>query len=108
MIVDAGSTLDAVIEAYTQHSRRVRGLRDRTLRSYADVSRLFVRATLGDDPVDPRRLSPADVMTVCRLVERPVLSPLDEDGPVQRCARSCDSSGSKAFATSDSRPRFRQ
>jgi site-specific recombinase XerD len=69
MIVDAGSTLEAVVEAYTQHSRRIRGLRDRTLRSYAGVSRLFVRATLGDDPVDPRRLNPADVMTFVASLE---------------------------------------
>jgi integrase/recombinase XerD len=69
MIIDAGSTLDVVVEAYIQHSRRIRGLRDRTLRSYAGVSRLFVRATLGEDPVDPRRLNPADVMTFVASLE---------------------------------------
>jgi integrase/recombinase XerD len=63
MTVDAGCTLDALIEAYTHHSRRIRGLRDRTLRQYADLARLFVRAVLGGGPVDPRRFQPSDVMT---------------------------------------------
>jgi integrase/recombinase XerD len=63
MTVADECTLDALVEAYTQHSRRVRGLRDRTLRDYEALARLFVRAVQVDDPVDPRRFRPSDVMT---------------------------------------------
>jgi site-specific recombinase XerD len=62
MTVGARWTLDALIEAYTQHSRRTRGLPDRTLRGYESLARLFVRAALGDDPIDPTRCHPSDVM----------------------------------------------
>lgn len=55
-------TLDDLIEAYQQHQQRTRGLRDRTLRGYERHVRLFVRGALGDDPVDPSRLCPADVV----------------------------------------------
>ena len=57
-----GWTLDALIEAYRQHQRRTRGLRDQTLRSYERLARLLVRVALGDDPIDPTRLNPRDVM----------------------------------------------
>lgn len=57
-----GWTLDALIEAYRQHQRRTRGLRDQTLRSYERLARLLVRVALGDDPIDPTRLNPSDVM----------------------------------------------
>ncbi|MQB01905.1 MAG: hypothetical protein GEU78_16785 [Actinobacteria bacterium] len=56
------SNLDDLVEAYKQHQRRTRGLRDRTLRGYERHVRLFVRGVLGDDPVDPSRLTPADVV----------------------------------------------
>lgn len=62
MPVDAPCPLDTLIEAYTQHYRRTRGLRDRTLRGYGSLVRLLVRAALGDDPIDPTRLRPSDVM----------------------------------------------
>ena len=62
MTADARWTLDALIEAYTQHYRRTRGLRDRTLRGYGSFARLLVRAVLGDDPIDPTRFHPSDVM----------------------------------------------
>ena len=55
-------TLDALIEAYCQHQRRTRGLRDQTLRGYERLGRLLVRVALGDDPIDPTRLNPTDVM----------------------------------------------
>ena len=54
-------TLDALIEAYKQHQRRTRGLREQTLHGYEQFVRLFVRAALEEDPIDPRRLSPSDV-----------------------------------------------
>ena len=37
-------TLDALIEAYKQHQRRTRGLREQTLHRYERLARLFVRA----------------------------------------------------------------
>jgi site-specific recombinase XerD len=55
-------TLDALIEAYKQHQQRTRGLRERTLRGYESDARRFVRAALGDDPIDPTRLTGADVV----------------------------------------------
>ena len=57
-----GWTLDALIEAYCQHQRRTRGLRDQTLHGYERLARLLVRVALGDDPIDPARLNPTDVM----------------------------------------------
>ena len=56
-------TLDDLIEAYTQHQRRTRGLRPQTLRGRARLVRMLVRAALGADPVDPAGLAPADVVT---------------------------------------------
>ncbi len=73
-------TLDVLVEAYKEHERRTRGLRERTLRGYEWNVRLFVRTALGDDPVNPavlgrghvaefiasmsERLSPASMRTV--------------------------------------------
>jgi site-specific recombinase XerD len=62
MPVDVPCSLDTLIEAYTQHYRRTRGLRGRTLHGYGSLARLFVRAVLGDDPVDPTRVRPLDVV----------------------------------------------
>ncbi len=39
-------TLDALVEAYKQHQRRTRGLREQTLRGYERLVRLFVCAAL--------------------------------------------------------------
>jgi len=55
-------TLDALIEAYKQHQRRTRGLREKTLLGYERYVRLFVRAALGGDPIDPRCFSPSEVI----------------------------------------------
>ncbi len=55
-------TLDVLVEAYKEHERRTRGLRERTLHGYEWNVRLFVRAVLGDDPVNPAALGCADVM----------------------------------------------
>jgi integrase/recombinase XerD len=55
-------TLDALVEAYRQHQRRTRGLREGTLDGYERLVRMFIRAALGEDPVDPSGLSPSDVV----------------------------------------------
>lgn len=54
-------SLETLIEAYKEQQRRTRGLRERTLHGYEQLVRPFVRAALGDDPIDPARLSGADV-----------------------------------------------
>ena len=63
MTVHGSWTLDRLVEAYTHHQRRTRGLRPQTLRNRAWFARKLVRATLGTDPIDPSRLTPADVVT---------------------------------------------
>jgi integrase/recombinase XerD len=55
-------TLDALVEAYRQHQRRTRGLRERTLDGYERLVRMFVGAALGDDPIDPSCLCTGDVV----------------------------------------------
>lgn len=62
MTVDVSWTLDGLIEGYRQHLERTRGLREPTLRGYEWNVRQFVRAALGDDPVDPARLDCAAVL----------------------------------------------
>jgi site-specific recombinase XerD len=62
MTADGLRSLDALLEAYQQHQRRTRGLRDPTLVGYSRFVRLLVRAALGEDPVDVRDLSPSDVI----------------------------------------------
>ncbi|MGH7574489.1 MAG: tyrosine-type recombinase/integrase [Longimicrobiales bacterium] len=54
--------LDTLIEAYKQHQQRTRGLRERSLQIHQRLVRLFVRAALGYDPIDPGRLSPSHVI----------------------------------------------
>ncbi len=48
-------TLDAIVEAFKPNQRRVRGLQERTLKSYAQVLRLFLRVSLGEDPLKALR-----------------------------------------------------
>lgn len=55
-------TLDALVEQYKQYQRRTRGLRDQTLLGYERLVRRFVRAAVGDDPIDPTRFTPSDVV----------------------------------------------
>ena len=73
-------TLDELIEAYKQHQRRTRGLREQTLRGYERLARLFVRAALGDDPLDPTHCKPHDVVERCLVTWR-VFSGFDEVRP---------------------------
>lgn len=62
MMVQELWSLDTLVEAYKQHQRGARGLREQTLHGYEKFVRLLVRAALGDDPIDLARLSPSDVM----------------------------------------------
>jgi integrase/recombinase XerD len=55
-------TLESLVEAYRQHQQRVRGLREPTLHDYERYARSFLRFSLGDDPLDPTRLTPAKVV----------------------------------------------
>ena len=104
MTVPDSWTLDGLIEAFKQHQRRTRGLRDTTLHGYAPLVRgLFARpsattrSTSGDSPLRRDRVRCHD--------DRPVLSSLDEDRRARRCGRSSGSSASRDCATSGSRPR---
>jgi len=63
MTVNRLWTLDGLVEVYRQHQQRTRGLRERTLLGYERLVRPFLRGALGDDPIDPTQLRPADVTT---------------------------------------------
>ena len=62
MTVQGSWTVDRLVDAYTHHQRRTRGLRPQTLRYRAWFSRTFLRAALGTDPIDPSQLTPAAVV----------------------------------------------
>ena len=62
MTVHDSWTVDRLVDAYTHHQRRTRGLRPQTLRNRAWFARTLVRAALGTDPIDPSRLTPAAVV----------------------------------------------
>ena len=68
MTVPDSWTLDALVEAFKQHQRRTHGLRDRTLHGYARFVRFLIRAALGDDPIDVRRLGASDVIQFVRVM----------------------------------------
>lgn len=55
--------LDALLEAYEEHLRRTRGLRPCTLQHHRYIVSQFVRAVLGEDPIEVSRLRPEDVLT---------------------------------------------
>lgn len=82
MSVQYSWSLATLVEAYKQHQRRTRGLRDSTVRSYERVLRRFLRGALGEDPIDPARLCPADVMAFITSMA------------VRRCPNSMKSIGS--------------
>jgi site-specific recombinase XerD len=54
-------SLVTLIDSYEQHLRRVKGIRDSTVEDYGRLVRLFLQASLGEDPIDPLRLRPPDV-----------------------------------------------
>ena len=62
MTVHGSWTVDRLVDEYTHHQRRTRGLRPHTLRNRAWFAQKLVRATLGADPIDPSRLTPAAVV----------------------------------------------
>jgi len=62
MTVHDSWTLDILVEAYKQHQRRTRGLREQTLHGYERLICPFIRAALGADPIDPTRLTPSEVV----------------------------------------------
>jgi len=62
MTVSDPRTLESLVEAYRQYQRRVRGLRDSTLHDYEQFARSFLRFSLGEDPLDPTQLTPANVV----------------------------------------------
>ena len=49
---DVPTTLDLLVEAFADHQRRTRGLRDRTLQGYSRIVRPLIRSSLGEDPVN--------------------------------------------------------
>lgn len=51
-----------LLEAYEEHQQRTRGLRPSTLEIHRKCVGQFIRAVLGDDPVDVGRLQPRDVV----------------------------------------------
>ena len=74
MTVHNSWTLDSLVEAYKQHQRRVRGLRERTLQGYEQVIRPFLQFSFGDDPLDPRALTPHGCGVVRHFAEGPILA----------------------------------
>jgi integrase/recombinase XerD len=62
MEVHARWTLDALVASFIQHQQRARGTCAHTLRAQERVVRQFVRAALGDDPIDPAQLRASDVI----------------------------------------------
>jgi integrase/recombinase XerD len=62
MIFPETTTLGALVAAFEAFQRRTRGLRPSTLYGYTVLARQFGRAALGEDPIDPRRLVPSDVV----------------------------------------------
>lgn len=62
MVVHTSWALDALIAEYGQYVRRTRGLRQRTFDLQVVYLRRFLCGALGSDPIDVRRLDPADVL----------------------------------------------
>ena len=58
---DVPTTLDRLIEAFADHQRRTRGLRDRTLQGYASIVRPLLRDSLGEYPIDVGELDTCHV-----------------------------------------------
>lgn len=62
MTVHGPWNLDALVASFVRHQQRTRGTSAHTLRRLDRDVRQFVRAALGDDPVDPERLRASDVI----------------------------------------------
>ena len=70
MTVNDSWTVDRLVEAYTEHQRRTRGLRPQTLRDRARLIEGLVRDALGTDPIDPTRFALADVVAFVTSLSR--------------------------------------
>ena len=70
MTVHDSWTVDRLVEAYTEHQRRTRGLRPQTLRDRARLIEGLVRDALGTDPIDPTRFALADVVAFVTSLSR--------------------------------------
>jgi hypothetical protein len=77
MTVHDSWTLESLIEAYRQHQQRVLGRRDPTLRDYERFARSFLRFSLGNDPLDPTRITSIDVVQH-HVAEESVFASFDE------------------------------
>jgi len=62
MAVQGLATTDAVIVAFDDHLRRVRGIGSSARESYSRFARDFLEAVLGDGPVDLAHLGVPDVV----------------------------------------------
>ena len=62
-------TVDRLVEEYKQSQRSTRGLREGTLVGYERLVRRFVLAALGEDPIDPSRLSASDVIAFVTVMQ---------------------------------------
>jgi site-specific recombinase XerD len=65
-------SVDRLVEEYKQHQRSTRGLREQTLVGYERLVRRFVAAALGEDPIDPSRLSAGDVIAFMTVMQEHV------------------------------------
>jgi len=70
MTIQDSWKLDVLVEAYKHNQRRTRGLREQTLHDYERFVRPFVRASLGDDPLELAHLSPSDVVAFVSSMSR--------------------------------------
>ena len=61
MSVSEFSTFNDLLEAFVLHLRCTRGLRDRTIQSYAHIARLLIRDRLGEGPIMIKTLCPGDI-----------------------------------------------
>ena len=102
MTVHGSWTIDRLVDAYTHHQRRTRGLRPQTLRYRASFARTLVRAALGTDPIDPSRLTPAAVVAFITSL-RHGFSPASMQTARHRCGRSSGSCASRDSAATHSK-----
>jgi integrase/recombinase XerD len=64
--VHSGWALDALVGRFEEHLRRVRGASQQTLPGYVRYVRQFLRAVLGDGPIDVGRIVAPDVIEFIR------------------------------------------
>lgn len=62
MSINAPNSIDAVLAAFDEHLRRMRGTCPEVRRNYARYARAFLASVFGDGPVDFARISVPDVV----------------------------------------------